>query len=288
MKNIQKWKKEYETLSASDELKERVKTIMRKENKKRNHWKGFSTIAACAIVVFTVTLHASPSFANTLSDVPVVSSIVKVLTLNKYEVKENGYEAKIVIPKLEGLKDKELEKKINEQLQANANELISDFEEDMAEMKEEFGNKTVHMGLESDYIIKTDTEDYYALDVYIFNVAGSSSTVHTFYNINKKTGEFLTLKGLFQQDADYVAVLSDYIRKEMIRQNQEEEGMFWIDGMDDMVDGFSQIAKDQDFYINSDGNIVISFDKYTVAAGAQGCPEFVIPRDVVKDIVKPY
>ena len=53
-----------------------------------------------------------------------------------------------------------------------------------------------------------------------------------------------------------------------------------------MLDGFDKIAEDQNFYINDDGNIVICFDKYEVAAGAQGSPEFVIPEKVVADILK--
>ena len=60
--------------------------------------------------------------------------------------------------------------------------------------------------------------------------------------------------------------------------------MFWVD--DDVFEGFEKIADDQNFYINNEGNIVICFDKYEVAAGAQGSPEFVIPEDVVADILK--
>ncbi|MDY3927926.1 MAG: RsiV family protein [Clostridia bacterium] len=46
------------------------------------------------------------------------------------------------------------------------------------------------------------------------------------------------------------------------------------------------MKEDQNFYINDSGNIVICFDKYEVAAGAQGCPEFEIPKSVVESINK--
>ena len=59
--------------------------------------------------------------------------------------------------------------------------------------------------------------------------------------------------------------------------------MFWVG--DTEIEGFEKIADDQKFYINNDGNIVICFQKYEVAAGAQGTPEFVIPNDVIADIL---
>ena len=58
--------------------------------------------------------------------------------------------------------------------------------------------------------------------------------------------------------------------------------MFWV-GQDE-VENFERISEDQNFYLNSDNQLVICFDKYEVAAGAQGSPEFVIPTDVIADI----
>ena len=144
------------------------------------------------------------------------------------------------------------------------------------------GEDAVHMGVNSDYIVKTDNDNILAIDVYILNTAGSSSTVHSFYTIDKKSGRLLTLEGLFKKDADYVKVLSDYIKQEMKRENEENDGLFELDG----EWAFKGIKKDQNFYINNDGLLVICFDKYEVAAGAQGSPEFVIPNEIIKDILK--
>lgn len=36
-----------------------------------------------------------------------------------------------------------------------------------------------------------------------------------------------------------------------------------------------------------DGNIVIVFDKYEVAPGSMGTPEFVIEKGSISDILKP-
>ncbi|MBN7773832.1 DUF3298 and DUF4163 domain-containing protein [Clostridium aminobutyricum] len=286
MKDFNDLKYDYENIRASDELRERVKNTMKKENRKNNVWKSCIGLAASLIIMLMLVVNFIPSFAYAMSDIPVFAPIIKVITFGRYESADNGYSAKVITPRIEGLLDKELEKRLNDELKENANAIILAYEQDIKQLKEEFGDETVHMGVESDYIIKTDNENILALDVYLLNVAGSSSTKHTFYNLDKKTGELLTLKGLFKDHADYVTVLSDYIKNEMIRRNQEEQGLFWIDGETENFEGFKQIKADQNFYINNDGQIVICFDKYDVAAGAQGSPEFVIPDNIVKAILK--
>lgn len=286
MKNFNGLKYEYENIKASNELRERVKRTMKKENRKSNIFRSCIGLAASLIIGIMLVVNFIPSFAYAMSDIPAFAPIIKVITFGRYERADNGYEAKVITPKIEGLLDKELEKRLNDEFKENADAIILAYEQDIKQLKEEFGDETVHMGVESDYIIKTDNENILALDVYLLNIAGSSSTKHTFYTINKKTGELLTLKGLFKDNADYVTVLSDYIKGEMLRRNKEEQGLFWVDGESETFEGFKQIKADQNFYINDDGNIVICFDKYDVAAGAQGSPEFIIPDNIVKAILK--
>lgn len=48
-------------------------------------------------------------------------------------------------------------------------------------------------------------------------------------------------------------------------------------------ESFQSIAKDQSFYINNDGKLVISFDKYEVSPGYMGVVEFIIPTPVITD-----
>ena len=67
---------------------------------------------------------------------------------------------------------------------------------------------------------------------------------------------------------------------------ENEYDIYFNDFQDETQLLFKEISKDQKFFINDDGNIVICFDKYEIAPGATGSPEFVIPNDVVKDILK--
>lgn len=282
-KRIDEFKNQYENIKASEDL------IMKaeKEIKKSRRIRVYRTCAAtAAALVLSVGLVAnvSPTFAYAMSNVPVMSEIVRVITFGRYQWEDNGYEIKVETPQLEGLLDKEIQDKLNEEFQEQAQSVIAGFEQSVKELKEEFGDETVHMGIEYSYNVKTDNEDVLAIDVYTFYASGSSMTVHNFYTIDKHTGQIYTLKGLFKDGADYVTPISEYIRGEMERRNAEEDGMFWVN--DDIMENFEKIKDDQNFYINNDGNIVICFDKYEVAAGAQGSPEFVIPDEIVADIIK--
>lgn len=277
---------DYQNIKAEPEFRERIEKTMARERRKekgRKIMKWSVSTAACVIIAGVVSLNAIPSAAYALSDVPVIGQIIKVVTLGRYENDENGYHADIKTPKIEGLLDKKLEDKLNSEFRENADALIAAYEKDVKEMKKEFGDETIHMGVESDYTVRTDNDNVLALDVYIFNVAGSSSTKHTFYNIDKKSGKLLELKDLFKKDADYITPISAYIKEEMKKENTVNDGLFWTED-DEFTEGFKNIKADQNFYINNDNRIVICFDKYEVAAGAQGCPEFEIPDSVVKDI----
>ncbi len=275
---------EYKEIKASDLLKEKVKKTMKRDQRNRII-KRATAACVCLLLMGVVTANINSNFAYAMSEIPGLKGIVKVITFSKYEFSDNGYEAKVVTPKIEGLLDKELEAKLNTEFKQNAESVISAFEKDVNELKQNFGEETVHMGIESNYIVKTDNDKILALDLYTFSVAGSSSTVHSFYTIDKKSGQILTLKGLFEEDADYTAVISAYIKKEMIRLNEKEDGMFWVNSEIPDWD-FQKIKADQNFYINNEGQLVICFDKYEIAAGAQGSPEFVIPKEIIEDITK--
>ena len=62
--------------------------------------------------------------------------------------------------------------------------------------------------------------------------------------------------------------------------NKKESGLFFI--KKGSKSEFNKIKDNQNFYINNKGVLVICFDKYEVAAGAQGSPEFEIPSKIIK------
>lgn len=286
MNDLKKLKIDYENINASEEFKESVLTKAKKRHRFSVFTKSVAAAAATFVFASVLALNVSPAFAKSVSEIPYLKEVVKVLTASRYEFSDGNMEAEIVTPKIEGLLDKELEDKLNNEFKENANAIILGFERDYKELKKEFGEGTdIHMGINYNYEVKTDDDDIYAIDIYLFTAAGSSSTKHSFYTIDKKTHSLLTLDGIFK-DKSYVDVISEYIKKEMKRLNETEGGYFWVDS-EFPEWNFTKIKEDQNFYINSDGKLVICFDKYDVAAGAQGSPEFVIPTEVISNILKP-
>ena len=278
---------EYQKIQVDPQFKERIEKIMLNERKKqrKNIFKWTVGTAACIVATASITLNAIPSVAYALTDVPVIGQMVNVITFGRYKSDNNGYYADIKTPKIEGLLNTELQNKLNAEFKENAKVLIMAYEEDVKELQKEFGDETIHLGIESDYTVRCNNEDVLSLDVYIFNVVGSSSTKHTFYNINKKTGQLIELKSLFAKDSDYVTPISEYIKTQMKKENETNNGLFWMED-DEFTESFNKIKENQNFFINDSGRIVICFDKYEVAAGAQGCPEFEIPEEIIEGIFK--
>lgn len=282
LKEFKNMKEEYDNIYASEELKKRIQLTLKR--RKRTLWmQRMAASVALFLIAGVISLNMSSGLAYAVSEVPGLQGLVRIVTFSKYEFRENGYEATVEVPQIEGLLDPEMEEELNRIFRENGEAVIQAFEADVREMKKEFGDDTVHMGLEYNYQIKTDNEDVLALDIYLFQAAGSSSTVHSFYNIDKKTGNLISLESLFSEGSEYVKTISTYIRQEMGRQNREEGGMFWLE--EETEDwNFKEIRPDQNFYINDQGQLVICFDKYEVAAGAAGSPEFLIPDRVIQDI----
>lgn len=273
-------KKEYESIVCSENLKERVDKTMKNKNKK---WIYTIEGIAAALVICTVTLNAVPSLSAAAQDIPVVKNIVNVLTGGRFELKDGGYEADIETPEITGLENEELENLLNKEFRHNAEEIKNQFISDMEEIKKEYSGGEVHMGVSMGYKVKTNNDKILALDVYVVNTAGSSSDEHKYYTIDKKTEKLLTLDEIYKNTPDYKKILAEYIEKEMNHRNDEEEGLFFLPddefGGEDTKKALENINK---FYINDSGKVVICFDKYEIAAGAQGSPEFKIPDDVLK------
>ena len=289
-KGIKELKKEYMETQVPKELdfvvRRSLKEAMKDIKKKSIYRRTYATAASIAVsvAILTAGVNISPAFADTMSRIPVIGSVVKVLTFKEYIVNEDNYNANIKVPSIEGLENKELESSLNEKYMAENKALYEEF---MVGMKEMEKNEGGHLGVDSGYIIKTDTDKLLSVGRYVVNTVGSSSTTMKYDTIDKENEVLITLPSLFK-DISYVDIISENIKEQMIGQNQADEfKMYWVDGIEQNgnIDGFDKISEDQNFYINIDGKLVISFDKYEVAPGYMGVVEFVIPTDIISDVL---
>lgn len=286
---LEQLRNEYMNIQIPAELNDRIEKALREGKKMINRKKHINRILATAaslVVVFTaftVGLNSNEAFAKTMSEVPVLGKIVNVLTFREYKFNKDGFDANIETPKIEGLENKELQNSLNEKYYTENKELYEQFMKDMEEVKAAGGG---HLGVDSGYVVKTDTDKILSVGRYYVNTVASSSTTFKYDTIDKENEILITLKSLFRDDS-YMEIISQNIKEQMIEQVKEDENKtYWVEGINtDMPDTFEKIREDQSFYITADNKLVISFDKYEVAPGYMGVVEFEIPTEIIKDIL---
>ena len=224
--------------------------------------------------------------ARTLSEIPVVGSVVKVLTWTEYELAEDTYDANIKVPAIENLENKELANTLNEKYRSEGKALYDNFIAEVGDLKAKGGG---HLGVDSGYEIKTDNDQILSIGRYTVNTIASSSTVMHYDTIDKQNEILLTLPMLFKDD-NYIKIISENIIEQMREQAaSDSDKVYWVKGSglphEEVTDNFTAIKADQQFYISDKGKLVISFDKYEVAPGYMGVVEFEIPTDVLKRIL---
>lgn len=121
------------------------------------------------------------------------------------------------------------------------------------------------------YEIKQQSSEYLS-----FVVRGTESwtTAYSeseYYNLDLKTGEMVTLKDILGED--YVELADESIRGQIAERQKAGETFFAAD-----AGGFTGISEDVKFYINENNRPVIVFEKYEIAPGSSGEPEFEIAK----------
>ncbi|CEQ18053.1 anti-sigma-V factor rsiV [Paraclostridium sordellii] len=278
---IDKLKESYNNIKIPARLNDVVNDAI---NKKSNHkipTKWLVTAASICAVVGAININ--PVFADNLEQIPVIGNLVKIVNFSNYQIKDNGYEASIKVPKIEGLDNKELEYKLNKEFEENGKKLYNQYLEEVKGLKE--SNESGHKSAESWYEVKTDNDNILSLVIYEYEAEGSSNTTRRFYNIDKKNQTALTLEGMFKND-DYINVISENIKQQMAEQMKKDKNkIYWLNDKEARNGNFKSIKKDQGFYINKSGELVICFDKYEVGPGAMGLVEFTIPKDIIKPLM---
>jgi len=286
MKNdkIDKLKENYNNIEIPKELDDVINDAFNEsENKKlennkkdwrRNMKKWYASAAAVGLII--VSVNASSTFAKSLENIPVIGNIIRVVNFNNYRIDKDGMDVSISLPEVSS-DSKDLEYKLNKEFEKEGKEAYKKYEAEVAELEKE--GKTTHKSAEM--WSETVAENDKTLSVAIYNTEteASAATSRKIYNIDKKDKTILTLEGMFGNN-DYVDVLSKNILSQMKERTKKDSNDVYF------VDNTFKIKKDQPFYINDKGELVICFDEYEVAPGSAGLVEFVIPSNVVSKLMK--
>lgn len=276
-------KKEYYQVEVPEQALAAVQAGIQKakqEKRRSVQWKRWGKLAATAAVVTVIALpNLSPQVAMAVADVPVLNKIVQIVTFDRYQQKDDSgsYEANVQTPELTAQGDAQLQSsvgQINAEVQAYAQQMIAQFQKEMEQQGGVYG-------LDVQYNVVTDTENWFTLQITTLETMASGAQSVQYYNLDKTTGQYVKLSELFAPNADYIAAISDDIKAQMKARMAEDENQIYFVDTDMPEDDFQQIAADQSFYFNQEGKLVIAFNEYEVAPGYMGCPQFIIEDSVV-------
>ncbi len=274
------------------EMQKRMEDAKRdKRAYKRQKWvRRFGAMAAAVLVLFLLP-NTNADIARAMGNIPLLGKLFKVITIREYFYEDETHLITAQVPRVEAdtvvasdageencavmniHETGETIKALNAEITEYVNMLLKEFEKDMVD-----GG---YQSLEIDYTTITDTEHWFTLEIYAVETAASGYEFRKYYHIDKEIDEIVSIKGLLQNDEARMKAVSEEILRQMQEQMAQDTTTYFMKCKDD-PNGFEAISEDQNFYINSDGQLVIVFNEYDVAPGSAGCPEFVIPDEVWK------
>ena len=288
---LRRMKEGYDAIPLPPELEERVRAAIA-EGKRRSAWRERArrgvtrlcgTVAAAAASL-VILVNVSPTAAEAMGSIPVLGPITQVLTFRTYVQSEGNATAHIQVPQVP-----EGGQTINKAIQEYTDTIIAEYQRDAAELMAYDGPEaeSAHYDLDLSYTVVTDNDVLFALRFDKTLIMASGAQWVKIYNVDKNTGEILSLGDLFRPESSYLDVLTQSIRRQM-QQQMEEDGSdvcYWMDSEYPQLD-FTRLREEANFYINGGGELVIVFDEGEVAPMSMGVVEFVIPTQDIQDIVR--
>lgn len=279
------------------QMKEKINQA-KKENrrKEKTHlYKNIGATAAVAAAIITILPNTSPAIAYAMNQIPILSKWVTVVTFRDYQYSDDQNSANINVPEIALSTDttdntaennsivseqmKKTTDEINLEIQTITNQLIKEFEENK-QNEDGYQNMTVTSEL------LATTDQYFTLKLICFQSAGSGAEWDYYYTIDLSSGKRLQLTDLFNENSNYIDIISENIKEQMKSQMAVDENIsYWIDSDVPEWD-FQSITDETSFYLNENNDIVICFNEGDVAPMYMGCVEFVIPNDLLSSIRK--
>lgn len=283
-KKLKDLNKLYENLEVSPKL-DRVlqEAIERKRSRKviymkktKNILKITGTVAAGLVLSVTIGINSSVTFAQALYKIPGVDDFARLVTFRDYSFENDTSKGKVHIPNVDFDTNKDLENKINTIIQEKVDEVLAEQNKLDAEYKEAFlatgGKESEYRKIKTtvDYNIGFSDNKILSFEVYKYQTLAPAYNNNFYYTFDLETGKQLTIEDFLGDD--FAQIATEKVVMEMkARMEENPEGTYDIDFYE-----YNSIDKDHSFYIDKDGNIVVTFAKYEVASGYMGAQEFVV------------
>ena len=314
MREPENGKRTYEQIEIPKELEETVNRAVHSVDKRKSaaryrrrrmaHMvRNIGVAAAAVLLCMTVGVNTNEVLAKELGQLPVIGSLVRVLTITSYHEEDGSHDITVNVPEIEvekpegtaaaeedggtgGMSDADIEEAVNAQIQEIVDTHVAQAKEKFAEYKdaffatggteEEWGDRT--MDINVDYEVKYQEGSVLSLVLTTSEVWVAAQELRYYYNIDVAQNRELTLKDLLGED--YVNIANESIIRQMNERAAADENLvYWgVTENESSIDGFVTVDENTDFYINADGNPVVCFGEYEVAPGFMGIQEFEIEK----------
>ena len=268
-------------LSVKDRVEETLSHLPERETAKKTvpTFHRIARAAACiALAALILPANLSVTCAHALEQIPVLGSLVRVVTVRNYFYSDGNHEADVKVPELEG--NGQAADNINRDVSQLTTALMDEFYKNL-----ELSNGSGYGSIQVDYETVTNTDRWFTLKLSVTEIAASSDQYYQFYHMDKTKGQIVKLGDLFS-NASALGVLTQEIKTQMQEQMERDESVtYWLDS--EIGEDFVTVGPERNFYWNEQGNLVIVFDEYEVAPGSMGTPEFVIDPGVTEKLLKP-
>lgn len=235
--------------------------------------------AAVLAVLLAVGVNTSPVLAQGLENVPVIGALVKLFTIQSYQAEDDTSGITVEVPAIEfiqedtgGLAD-DVNARIKAECDAYAAEARTRAEEYRKAFMETGGTeeewKAHNIQIKVWYELKSQSDSYLSFVVSGTENWTSAYAQSRYYNLDLKNMKYVSLRDLLGED--YISIANESIRSQIAALEASGSTFFT-----ESEGGFETITDGASFYINEKGNPVIVFEKYEIAPGSMGNPEFEI------------
>ena len=128
-----------------------------------------------------------------------------------------------------------------------------------------------------------DTDQYLSIRINTTVVMASGTQYVEIFTIDRKTGQILSLNDVLGNDSEMKKAVGENIKEQMRSQMAADSGITYFLDSETPEWDFTGLTGEEDFYFDSQGQLVIVFDEYEVAPGYMGAVEFTIPKSVTEN-----
>ena len=228
-------------------------------------WIAFAAVLSVFLLIFMPNINVT--YAQTLESVPIIGDIVKIFTIHKDIYEDGKHELQAEIPMVDDDKNQEEATLMNKDIEQLSTAVIQKFYEEIELSKNGYGS------IYLDYEVIMNNASWFSLKLNVNEIAGSSDSYAKIYHIDRINGRYVQLKDLLNEDE--MKKIEAYILKTMQSQMEQDKKIEYV-----IENDLKLITGESNFYFNENNDLVIVYNKYEIAPGYMGCPEFIIPKDI--------